>query len=121
MRDISDPEHPYTLEQLQVVREEHIQVDDAAGHVMYERIYKTQCATTEPMCFPRVEFTPTVQHCSMATLIGLCLRVKLMQALPARFKVCTVAPHPVLVQPTINDAGGCANNRGKSQQRGFGQ
>lgn len=36
MRDINDPEHPYTLEQLQVVREEHIQVDDASGHVTYD-------------------------------------------------------------------------------------
>ena len=35
----------------------------------------------------RVQFTPTVQHCSLATLIGLCLRVKLMRALPPRFKV----------------------------------
>lgn len=35
----------------------------------------------------RVQFTPTVQHCSMATLIGLCIRVKLLRALPPRFKV----------------------------------
>ena len=33
IRDINDPEHPYTLEQLNVVREEHISVDDAKGHV----------------------------------------------------------------------------------------
>lgn len=32
-------------------------------------------------------FTPTVPHCSMSTLIGLCLRVKLLRALPARFKL----------------------------------
>lgn len=35
----------------------------------------------------RVQFTPTVEHCSMATLIGLCIRVKLLRALPERFKV----------------------------------
>ena len=35
----------------------------------------------------RVQFTPTVQHCTMATLIGLCIRVKLLRVLPARFKV----------------------------------
>ena len=34
-----------------------------------------------------VSFTPTVQHCSMATLIGLSLRVKLMRVLHPRFKV----------------------------------
>lgn len=34
-----------------------------------------------------VEFTPTVEHCSMATLIGLCIRVKLLRSLPQRFKI----------------------------------
>lgn len=32
-------------------------------------------------------FTPTIPHCSMATLIGLCLRVKLRRSLPTRFKI----------------------------------
>ena len=32
-------------------------------------------------------FTPTVPHCSLATLIGLTIRVKLMRTLPKRFKV----------------------------------
>ena len=31
-------------------------------------------------------FTPTIPHCSMATLIGLSIRVKLIRSLPARFK-----------------------------------
>jgi metal-sulfur cluster biosynthetic enzyme len=35
----------------------------------------------------RVNFTPTIPHCSMATLIGLSIRVKLLRSLPARFKV----------------------------------
>lgn len=34
-----------------------------------------------------VKFTPTIPHCSMATLIGLSIRVQLLRALPARFKV----------------------------------
>lgn len=34
-----------------------------------------------------VFFTPTVAHCSMATLIGLCIRTKIMRVLPPRFKV----------------------------------
>lgn len=37
----------------------------------------------------RVNFTPTVAHCTMATLIGLCIRVKLLQDLAPRFKVAT--------------------------------
>ncbi|EFJ26228.1 hypothetical protein SELMODRAFT_98012 [Selaginella moellendorffii] len=73
-RDIRDPEHPYSLEQLNVLAEEGIEVDDKQSYV-------------------RVTFTPTVQHCSMATLIGLCIRVKLMHSLPPRFKVdIRVAP-----------------------------
>lgn len=39
-----------------------------------------------------MQFTPTVEHCSMATLIGLCIRVKLLRALPPRFKVRQRAP-----------------------------
>ncbi|KAL0045964.1 hypothetical protein WJX82_009883 [Trebouxia sp. C0006] len=68
IRDITDPEHPYSLEQLNVVEEDLITVNDDSGHV-------------------KVQFTPTVQHCSMATLIGLCIRVKLLRSLPKRFKV----------------------------------
>lgn len=33
LRDIIDPEHPYTLEQLNVVSEELIDVDDAKGRI----------------------------------------------------------------------------------------
>jgi hypothetical protein len=35
----------------------------------------------------RVEFTPTIPNCTMATLIGLMIRVKLYRSLPQRFKV----------------------------------
>ncbi|RRT70255.1 hypothetical protein BHE74_00024229, partial [Ensete ventricosum] len=67
-RDIQDPEHPYTLEELKVVTEDSIEVNDKISHV-------------------RVTFTPTVEHCSLATTIGLCLRVKLMRSLPSHYKV----------------------------------
>lgn len=68
IRDIRDPEHPYTLEVLGVVRKEDIAVDDAGSTVS-------------------VQFTPTIPHCSMATLIGLTIKVKLLRSLPRRFKV----------------------------------
>ena len=68
IRDIADPEHPYSLEQLGVVSHEQIDVDDRGGKI-------------------EVRFTPTVAHCSMATLIGLCIRAKIMRVLPPRFKV----------------------------------
>jgi len=68
LRSINDPEHPLTLEQLNVTQLRLIQVDAEREHI-------------------RVHFTPTIPHCSMATLIGLCLRVKLLRCLPPRYKV----------------------------------
>ncbi|EGD75517.1 hypothetical protein PTSG_06588 [Salpingoeca rosetta] len=68
IRDINDPEHPHTLEELNVVQMNQIDVDDTGNAV-------------------RVQFTPTIPHCSMATLIGLCIRVRLLRSLPRRFKV----------------------------------
>ncbi|KAJ1668559.1 Cytosolic iron-sulfur assembly component 2B [Coemansia sp. RSA 1813] len=68
IRSINDPEHPLTLEQLHVANKEHIYVDDQVNHVL-------------------IEFTPTIPHCSMATLIGLCIRVRLLRSLPERFKI----------------------------------
>lgn len=35
LRDITDPEHPYTLEQLNVLDEDHIEVDDGKGAVRW--------------------------------------------------------------------------------------
>lgn len=40
-----------------------------------------------------VLFTPTIPHCSMATLIGLSIRVKLLRSVPQRFKI-SVNIHP---------------------------
>ncbi|KAG9302144.1 hypothetical protein G9A89_020578 [Geosiphon pyriformis] len=68
IRSITDPEHPLTLEQLKVTQLEHVKVDNYNNQVL-------------------VEFTPTIPHCSMATLIGLCIRVRLLRSLPERFKV----------------------------------
>jgi metal-sulfur cluster biosynthetic enzyme len=68
IRHIHDPEHPYTLEQLHVVIPEHMYVDDKKNMAL-------------------IEFTPTIPHCTMATLIGLCIRVRLMRCLPRRFKI----------------------------------
>ncbi len=66
LRHINDPEHPLTLEQLNVVSPDLIDVDDT---------------------LVTVKFTPTIPNCTMATLIGLMIRVKLHRSLPSRFKV----------------------------------
>ncbi|GAA5992400.1 hypothetical protein JCM11641_002732 [Rhodosporidiobolus odoratus] len=69
IRSITDPEHPLTLEQLAVVSQPQITVNHGKRPSVL------------------VEFTPTIPHCSMATLIGLSLRVRLLRSLPERFKV----------------------------------
>jgi metal-sulfur cluster biosynthetic enzyme len=58
IRDINDPEHPLTLEQLRVVSLENIEINPELKQVL-------------------VYFTPTIPHCSMATIIGLMIRFKL--------------------------------------------
>uniref|UniRef100_A0A5B7BYA4 MIP18 family-like domain-containing protein n=1 Tax=Davidia involucrata TaxID=16924 RepID=A0A5B7BYA4_DAVIN len=84
IRDIKDPEHPYSLEELKVITEDAIEVDDKNSYL-------------------RITFTPTVEHCSMATVIGLCLRVKLMRSLPSRYKVdIRVAPGTHATEAAVN-------------------
>lgn len=68
LKDINDPEHPLTLQQLNVVQLQLVNVD-----LEKERV--------------KVCFTPTIPHCSMATLIGLCIRVKLLRSLHPKYKV----------------------------------
>jgi hypothetical protein len=59
----------------------------AAYDMRWHSITELECLENPAPLRCRVQFTPTVQHCSMATLIGLCIRVKLLRALPQRFKV----------------------------------
>ncbi|XP_078503258.1 cytosolic iron-sulfur assembly component 2B [Lissotriton helveticus] len=68
IRSINDPEHPLSLEELNVVEQVRVKVTDDENSVS-------------------VAFTPTIPHCSMATLIGLSIKVKLLRSLPERFKV----------------------------------
>uniref|UniRef100_A0A8C8JG44 Cytosolic iron-sulfur assembly component 2A n=1 Tax=Oncorhynchus tshawytscha TaxID=74940 RepID=A0A8C8JG44_ONCTS len=71
IRTIRDPEKPNTLEELDVVSEECVEVQEL-GEDEYLIIIK---------------FSPTVPHCSLATLIGLCLQVKLQRCLPFKHKL----------------------------------
>lgn len=68
IRNINDPEHPLSLEELNVVEQVRVKVNDSENTV-------------------DIEFTPTIPHCSMATLIGLSIKVKLLRCLPNRFKI----------------------------------
>jgi metal-sulfur cluster biosynthetic enzyme len=73
---ISDPEHPLSLEALGVVKLQDVHLTsppDRANPAALSRV--------------RVELTPTVTHCSLATVIGLGVRVRLEQALPPSYRV----------------------------------
>jgi metal-sulfur cluster biosynthetic enzyme len=72
--DIRDPEHPHTLADLGIVDDENITVIHSPPSTV--RI--------------NVTFTPTVGHCSLASLIGLCIREKIRRELvePFKLQVC---------------------------------
>ena len=77
--NVRDPEHPVSLAQLSVVALDRIAVRDSGN-------------ADEP-AEVHVEITPTITHCSLATLIGLGLRVRLERSLPPRFRIkITVTP-----------------------------
>lgn len=60
LRDVTDPEHPYTLEQLNVVSEDLIKVEDSAGRVRHaQRTLNLLCQHTAIMCC-KLETLPSV-------------------------------------------------------------
>jgi metal-sulfur cluster biosynthetic enzyme len=74
IRTINDPEHPLTLEQLNIVTPKNIIVDAERNYI-------------------KIYFTPTIPNCSMSTLIGLMIKVKLLNTVSSRYKV------DVLIEP----------------------
>jgi len=91
IRNINDPEHPLTLEELHVLEQSHITVNNEKSDVY-------------------VQFTPTIPH-SMATLIGLSIRVKLLRALPPRFKIT------VEITPGTHSSENAINKQLKDKER----
>ncbi|TNJ26625.1 Cia2 [Giardia muris] len=69
IRAVRDPEHPtMTLEDLRVVCLGDTWVDDAASTAV-------------------VVYTPTTPGCSLGSVLGLSLKIKLVRCLPRRFRV----------------------------------
>ncbi|THV07991.1 hypothetical protein K435DRAFT_741528 [Dendrothele bispora CBS 962.96] len=90
IRYISDPEHPNTLEELRVVSAPQITI---SGNLI------------------KVEFTPTVPHCGMSTVIGLSIRVRLLRSLPSRFKV------DIVVKPGSHQSEHAVNKQLNDKER----
>ncbi|KAJ8130379.1 hypothetical protein O1611_g3251 [Lasiodiplodia mahajangana] len=76
---ISDPEHPLSLGQLAVVNLPDIHITPSPSAP----------APVDPDTLTRVlvKITPTITHCSLATVIGLGIRVRLEQTLPPNYRV----------------------------------
>lgn len=66
IRDVKDPEHDFTLEQLNVVKKEYISIYEFTKNDGYLDIGL-------PLKCLLVKFVPTIPHCSMAAIIGLSL------------------------------------------------
>ncbi|KAF3403524.1 MIP18 family protein [Penicillium rolfsii] len=76
IKSISDPEHPLSLGELAVVSLPDISIKPTLPNV-----------PSSPLQTVTVLITPTITHCSLATVIGLGVRVRLEQSLPSRFRV----------------------------------
>ncbi|XP_037080226.1 cytosolic iron-sulfur assembly component 2A-like [Pollicipes pollicipes] len=76
IRCIEDPEKSASLEDLRVVSEDDVAVSRFPG--------------VGSAYYVRVQLTPTVPHCSLATLIGLCVRVRLQENLDFEHKLDVV-------------------------------
>ena len=100
IRNIQDPEHPLTLEQLGVVSRGQIVLDKKSDPENEGRRKRLE-----------VRFTPTIPHCSMATLIGLSIRVKLMRSLPKRFKL------KVFIEPGTHNTEDAVNKQLDDKER----
>lgn len=95
IRDIRDPEHPHTLEELNVVSEDCITVSrhcftphrPPGTESKKKEEEGSREDEEEEELWIKIVFTPTVPHCSLATLIGLCLRIKLEQCWDGHFKL----------------------------------
>jgi len=90
VRQITDPEHPQlSLEQLAVVSLDQVHLFDEEDRQVSTTATIDEGSGLKAGRRGRVllEFTPTIPHCSMATLIGLALRVRLERSLPERWKI----------------------------------
>ncbi|GIX92975.1 cytosolic iron-sulfur assembly component 2A [Caerostris darwini] len=70
IKTIRDPEKPQTLEELAVINEEDISVK-----------IDSKCSIVT------IELTPTIPHCSLATILGLCVRTKLEKYWGKKYKL----------------------------------
>eukprot|EP00455_Lapot_gusevi_P022699 TRINITY_DN2364_c0_g1_i1.p1 TRINITY_DN2364_c0_g1~~TRINITY_DN2364_c0_g1_i1.p1 ORF type:complete len:161 (-),score=22.26 TRINITY_DN2364_c0_g1_i1:150-632(-) len=89
IRGIRDPEHPHTLEELDVVAEDRISI------ISPEAGWGGEGGL-------RVEFCPTVPHCSLATTIGLAIRSQITRHYPQYKLDISITPGKHATENEIN-------------------
>ena len=75
IRNINDPEHPYNLEELSIISLDDIIVDNDNRLIT-------------------VYFTPTIEQCSFASLIGLSLKKKLLNFISPKYNINVLIKEP---------------------------
>ncbi len=72
IRDIKDPEHPNSLEELQIVSKNDIKITEINDD-------EVLCKFNIPLPCIEITIAPTVPHCSMAGIIGICVLSELQK------------------------------------------
>ena len=75
IRNITDPEHPYNLEELNIVSLEDIIVDNENRLIT-------------------VYFSPTIENCGFASFIGLSIKKKLLNFISPKYNIDVLIKEP---------------------------
>ena len=75
IRNITDPEHPYNLEELNIISLEDIYVDNDNRLIT-------------------VYFTPTIVNCGFASFIGLSIKKKLLNFISPKYNIDVLIKEP---------------------------
>ena len=92
IRNINDPEHPYNLEELNIISLDDIIVDNI------NRIIT-------------VYFTPTIENCGFASLIGLSIKKKLLNFISPKYNI------DVLIKEQKNESDKNLNKQMNDKER----
>ena len=92
IRNINDPEHPYNLEELSIISLDDIIVDNENRLIT-------------------VYFTPTIEQCSFASLIGLSIKKKLLNFISPKYNI------DVLIKEPKNDSDKNMNKQLNDKER----
>ena len=92
IRNIKDPEHPYNLEELSIISLDDIIVDNDNRLIT-------------------VYFTPTIEQCSFASLIGLSIKKKLLNFISPKYNI------DVLIKEPKNDSDKNMNKQLNDKER----